>query len=64
MTIVMTYNQFSAGSDNFMMMMIGWMLMAAMMYFLRPNSMRNNSTEGKPQGKQQMHMIARALKID
>ena len=42
----------SAGSDNFMMMMIGWMLMAAMMYFLRPNSMRNNSTEGKPQGNQ------------
>jgi len=42
--------QGDAGSDNFMMMMIGWMLMAAMMFFLRPNSMRNNSTEGKPQG--------------
>ena len=38
-------------SDNFMMMMIGWMLMAAVMFFLRPNSMRNNSTEGKPSGK-------------
>ena len=37
-------------SDNFMMMMIGWMLMAAVMFFLRPNSMRNNSTEGKPSG--------------
>ena len=52
-TNAVTYNKwsFSAGSDNFMMMMIGWMLMAAMMYFLRPNSMRNNSTEGKPQGE-------------
>ena len=38
-------------SDNFMMMMIGWMLMAAVMFFLRPNSMRNNSTEGKPSGE-------------
>lgn len=51
-TNAVTYKwSFSAGSDNFMMMMIGWMLMAAMMYFLRPNSMRNNSTEGKPQGE-------------
>ena len=50
---VSIYHDFSfpsASPDNFMMMMIGWMLMAAMMYFLRPNSMRNNSTEGKPQG--------------
>ena len=38
-------------SDNFMMMMIGWMLMAAVMFFLRPNSMRNNSAEGKPSGE-------------
>jgi len=38
-----------AAPDNFMMIMIGWMLMAMMMFFLRPNSMRNN-TAGKPQG--------------
>jgi len=38
------------GSDSFMMMMVGWMLMAVMMYFLRPSSMRNNSLEGKPRG--------------
>ena len=41
----------SGSSDNFMMMMMGWMLMAVVMYFLRPNSMRNNSTEGKPTGQ-------------
>ena len=40
----------AASPDNFMMIMIGWMLMAMMMYFMRPSSMRNNSTEGKPQG--------------
>ena len=39
-----------AAPDNFMMIMIGWMLMAMMMFFLRPNSMRNN-TAGKPQGE-------------
>ena len=37
-------------SDNFMMMMIGWMMMAMIMYFMRPQSMRNNNLEGKPQG--------------
>jgi len=42
--------QAQGSSDNFMMMMMGWMLMAVVMYFLRPNSMRNNSTEGKPTG--------------
>ena len=41
----------SASSDNFMMLMMGWMLMAVVMYFLRPNSMRSNSTEGKPSGE-------------
>jgi len=35
---------------NFMMMMVGWMMMAMIMYFMRPQSMRNNSLEGKPQG--------------
>ena len=40
----------AADPGNFMMMMIGWMIMAAMMYFMRPQSMRNNSLEGKPQG--------------
>ena len=41
----------NSSPDNFMMMMVGWLLMAMMMYFLRPSSMRNNSTEGKPQGE-------------
>ena len=40
----------AADPGNFMMMMVGWMIMAAMMYFMRPQSMRNNSLEGKPQG--------------
>ena len=44
-------SQTEGTSDNFMMMMIGWMLMAAVMFFLRPNSMRNNSAEGKPSGE-------------
>ena len=56
------YYHCSSGSDNFMMMMIGWMLMAAMMYFLRPNSMRNNSTEGKPQGRH-IKMMNQALRM-
>ena len=45
------YLYLSASSDNFMMLMMGWMLMAVVMYFLRPNSMRSNSTEGKPSGE-------------
>ena len=40
-----------------MMIMIGWMLMAMMMYFMRPSSMRSNSTEGKPQGTFHFVMI-------
>ena len=40
----------TGGSDNFMMIMIGWMLMAMLMFFLRPSSMRNNAE--KPQGNQ------------
>ena len=40
---------FAGSPDNFMMIMIGWLLMAALMFFLRPSSMRN-STQGKPQG--------------
>jgi len=40
--------QATGGSDNFMMIMIGWMLMAMLMFFLRPSSMRNNAE--KPQG--------------
>eukprot|EP00090_Calanus_glacialis_P009008 TRINITY_DN1733_c0_g1_i1.p2 TRINITY_DN1733_c0_g1~~TRINITY_DN1733_c0_g1_i1.p2 ORF type:complete len:107 (-),score=29.51 TRINITY_DN1733_c0_g1_i1:401-721(-) len=40
----------AADPGNFMMMMVGWMIMAMMMYFMRPQSMRNNSLEGKPQG--------------
>merc|ERR1712055_1133529 len=35
---------------NFMMMMMGWMMMALIMYFMRPQSMRSNNLEGKPQG--------------
>eukprot|EP00092_Neocalanus_flemingeri_P034994 GFUD01038078.1.p1 GENE.GFUD01038078.1~~GFUD01038078.1.p1 ORF type:complete len:108 (+),score=25.16 GFUD01038078.1:182-505(+) len=40
----------AADPGNFMMMMMGWMMMAMLMYFMRPQSMRNNSLEGKPQG--------------
>lgn len=51
------YCNTAASPDNFMMIMIGWMLMAMMMYFMRPSSMRSNSTEGKPQGTFHFVMI-------
>eukprot|EP00092_Neocalanus_flemingeri_P095757 GFUD01121840.1.p1 GENE.GFUD01121840.1~~GFUD01121840.1.p1 ORF type:complete len:108 (+),score=28.11 GFUD01121840.1:172-495(+) len=41
----------AADPGNFMMMMMfGWMMMAMLMYFMMPQSMRNNSLEGKPEG--------------
>jgi len=52
LTLKMIYLFFFTPGDpgNFMMMMFGWMMMAMIMYFMRPQSMRNNSLEGKPQG--------------
>jgi len=36
-------------SGGFMMMAMAWMVMAMMMYFMRPNSLRGEP-QGKPQG--------------
>jgi hypothetical protein len=35
---------------SFMMMAMAWMVMAMMMYFMRPNSLRGEP-QGKPQGE-------------
>ena len=54
------YFPFSDGnadpSGGFMMMAMAWMVMAMMMYFMRPNSLR-----GEPQGKPQGDLSIRLL---
>ena len=49
-------------SGGFMMMAMAWMVMAMMMYFMRPNSLRGEP-QGKPQGRSTFSCNYSSLKI-